>query len=242
MSAVQDGRERALAEAFVSLADTLVADYDVIELLHRLATECVDLLPVDAAGLLLSDQRGALRVVASSGEEARLLELFEVQEDEGPCLDCFRTGQQISVADLREVDTWPGFAARAQQAGFRAVHALPLRLRSEVVGALNLFGVEPGGLRSDELRVGQALADVATIGILQERAIRHRDVLAEQLEVALHSRVAIEQAKGVLAERHQLDMDVAFALLRNYARASSQRLSDLARGVVEGNAQVPAPH
>ena len=239
---VQDHRERALAEAFVGLADTLVADYDVIELLHRLATECVDLLPVDAAGLLLSDQRGALRVVASSSEEARLLELFEVQEDEGPCLDCFHTGQPVSVADLRKVDTWPRFAVHAQEAGFRSVHALPLRLRSEVVGALNLFGVEPGGLRSDELRVGQALADVATIGILQERAIRHRDVLAEQLEVALHSRVAIEQAKGVLAERHQLDMDVAFALLRNYARASSQRLSDLARGVVEGNAQVPAPH
>jgi len=242
MSAGRGSREGALAEAFVGLADTLVADYDVIELLHRLATECVDLLRVDAAGLLLSDQRGALRVVASSSEEARLLELFEVQEDEGPCLDCFHTGQPVSVADLRKVDTWPRFAVRAQEAGFRSVHALPLRLRSEVVGALNLFGVEPGGLRSDELRVGQALADVATIGILQERAIRHRDVLAEQLEVALHSRVAIEQAKGVLAERHQLDMDVAFALLRNYARASSQRLSDLARGVVEGNAQVPAPH
>ena len=181
-------------------------------------------------------------MVASSSEEARLLELFEVQEDQGPCLDCFRTGQQVSVTDLREVDTWPRFAVRAQQAGFRSVHALPLRLRSEVVGALNLFGVEPGSLLPDELRVGQALADVATIGILQERAIRRRDILAEQLEVALHSRVVIEQAKGVLAERNQLDMDVAFALLRDYARATNQRLSNLARGVVEGSATIPAPH
>jgi transcriptional regulator with GAF, ATPase, and Fis domain len=230
----QEGRERVLAEAFVSLADTLVTDFDVIDLLHRLCTDSVTLLPVDAAGLMLSDQRGTLRVVSSSTEQAHLLELFQLQANEGPCLDCFRTSRQIVSPDLGHETHWPRFVTHARQAGYRSVHALPLRLRSETIGALNLFSSTPGALSPHALRVGQALADVATIGILQERALHRQEVLAEQLQAALNSRVIIEQAKGMLAERGQIDLPQAFALLRSHARSRQQRLSDLARDVVNG--------
>jgi len=232
MSADQGTRERALAEAFVTLADTLVADYDVIDVLHQLTVECVELLRVDAAGLLLSDQRGNLQMAAASTERARVVELFQLQNDEGPCLDCFRTSRPIAAPDLRGMTEWPRFIAHTLDSGFRSVHAVPMRLRTETIGALNLFGIEPRALGPNELRIAQALADVATIGILQERAIRRRDVLAEQLQLALNSRVIIEQAKGVLAERGQLEMDRAFELLRRHARSSRQRLSDVALGVV----------
>jgi len=231
MSAEQGIRERALAEAFVTLADTLVADYDVIDVLHQLTIECVELLPVDAAGLLLSDQRGTLQMAAASTERARVVELFQLQSDEGPCLDCFRTSRPIAAPDLRGMTEWPRFIAHTLDTGFRSVHAVPMRLRTETIGALNLFGIQPRALGPDELRIAQALADVATIGILQERAIHRRDVLAEQLQVALNSRVIIEQAKGVLAERGQLEMERAFEVLRRYARSTQQRLSDVALGV-----------
>jgi transcriptional regulator with GAF, ATPase, and Fis domain len=230
----QEGRERVLTEAFVSLADTLVTDYDVIDLLHRLCSETVTLLPVDAAGLLLSDQRGTLRVVSSSTEQVHLVELFQLQANEGPCLDCFRTSRQVVSADLGLESRWPRFVEHARQAGYRSVHSLPLRLRTETIGGLNLFGRTVGALSAHALRVGQALADVATIGILQERAVRRQEVLAEQLQAALNSRVVIEQAKGMLAERGQIDLPQAFALLRSHARARQQRLSDLARDVVNG--------
>lgn len=234
MSTDRENRAASLAEAFVVLADTLVDDYDVIELLHRLATYCVRLLSVDAAGLLLSDQRGNLRVVSSSTEQVRLVELFQVEADEGPCLECFRTGKPVAVPDLRAaVARWPRFAVRADEEGFRSVHALPLRLRTEVVGALNLFRTDPGLLPPGDVRIGQALADVATISILQERAVHRRDVLAEQLQAALNSRVIIEQAKGVLAERGDIDMGAAFAALRDYARRNNRLLSDVARAVVD---------
>jgi transcriptional regulator with GAF, ATPase, and Fis domain len=232
--AAQEGRERVLTEAFVSLADTLVTDFDVIDLLHRLCSDSVTLLPVDAAGLMLSDQRGTLRVVSSSTEQAHLVELFQLQANEGPCLDCFHTSQQVVSADLGHEARWPRFVAHARQAGYRAVYALPLRLRSETIGGLNLFGSTPGELSGHALRVGQALADVATIGILQERAVRRHEVLAEQLQGALNSRVIIEQAKGMLAERGRIDLAQAFALLREHARSRQQRLSDLARDVVNG--------
>ena len=230
----QEGRERVLTEAFVSLADTLVTDYDVIDLLHRLCSDSVRLLPVDAAGLMLSDQRGALRVVSSSTEQAHLVELFQLEANEGPCVACFRTSLQVFSADLGHEVRWPRFVERARQAGYRSVHALPLRLRSETIGVLNLFVRTPGVLAPQALRVGQALADVATIGILQERALRRQEVLAEQLQAALNSRVIIEQAKGMLAERAQIDLSEAFTLLRTHARARQQRLSDLARDVVSG--------
>ena len=240
MSAEQVNRDQALAKAFVTLADTLVADYDVIDVLHQLTLECVALLRVDAAGLLLSDQRGTLQITAASTERARVVELFQLQSDEGPCLDCFRTSRPIAAPDLRERSDWPRFSAHTLESGYRSVHALPMRLRSETIGALNLFRVEPGALEPEELQIAQALADVATIGILQERSIRRREVVAEQLQVALNSRVIIEQAKGVLAERGQLDMDRAFQLIRGYARSTNQLLSVVALSIVDGTTTAEA--
>jgi GAF domain-containing protein len=229
------GHEQQLSEAFVSLADSLVADYDVADLLHRLADHCVTLLDIAAAGLMLSDQRGSLQVVAASSETSRLLELFQLQHDEGPCLDCYRDGTAITVADVAEAaDRWPIFAAETLAAGYRSVHALPMRLRDEVIGTLNLFDTRAGRLDDAHARVGQALADVATIAILQERAIRHHEVLAEQLQHALTSRIVIEQAKGVLAERGGLDMAAAFERLRRHARNTNTRLTELAHGIVDG--------
>jgi len=230
-----------LADVFVELADTLVDDFDVIEFLHVLAERCVELLGVSAAGLLLTDQQGALQLVAASSERTRLLELFQLQTDQGPCVDCFRTGEPVSVTDLPAAGRWPRFSAAAAEVGFAAVHALPMRLRDEVIGALNLFDTEPVELNSGTLRIGQALADVATIGLLQQRAIHRRDVLTEQLQTALSSRILIEQAKGVLAERHHLDLDTAFTLLRSNARSRSRRLSDLAQAIVDGTAQLSSP-
>src|SRR5580693_3068486 len=201
-----------LSETFVELTDTLVDDFDVIDFLHVLTGRSAALLDVSAVGLLLADQRGELRVVAASSEAARLLELFQLQSDQGPCLDCFRSGQPVTATDLGTDQRWPRFAAAATQTGFGAVQALPMRLREQVIGALNLFRAAPGVFDLADVRVGQALADVATIGLLHERNMRRSDTLNEQLQTALNSRVVIEQAKGKLAERLGLDMDQAFNL------------------------------
>jgi GAF domain-containing protein len=232
-----------LSDTFVELADTMVADFDVIDFLHQLARRSVALLSASAAGVLLAGAGGELRVAASSSEEAGLLELFQLQNDQGPCLDCFRTGQPVTAADLaRSGQRWPRFAAAAAEAGFRSVEARPMRLREEVIGTLNLFRADPGPWDPAELRVGQALADVATVGLLHERNLRRSDTLAEQLQRALNSRVVIEQAKGKLAERLSLDMDQAFNLLRDYARSSNQRLTDVARHFIStANADFPPP-
>jgi transcriptional regulator with GAF, ATPase, and Fis domain len=225
-----------LSETFVELTDTMVVDFDMIDFLQMLTDRSVKLLDVSAAGLLLADPRGELRVVAASSEAARLLELFQIQNDQGPCLDCFRTGQPVTAADLdSEAERWPRFAPAARRAGFAAVQALPMRLRDQVIGALNLFRTSPGTFDLADIRVGQALADVATISLLHERSLRHSDTLNEQLQAALNSRVVIEQAKGKLAERLGLDMGQAFALLRDYARNHNLRLSDLAQAVIDGN-------
>jgi GAF domain-containing protein len=231
--------EIQLADVFVELADTLVDDFDVIDFLHVLSTRCVTLLGVSAAGLLLTDEQDRLQVLAASSEQTRLLELFQVQTDQGPCLDCFRTGQPVSVTDLSAGGRWPRFAAAAAEVGFAAVHALPMRLRSEVIGALNLFDDKPTTLDHERRRIAQALADVATIGLLQQRAIRRRDALTEQLQTALNSRVLIEQAKGVLAERLRVDVDEAFTILRAAARRGNRRLSELAQGIVDGTEPWP---
>ncbi|WP_328851296.1 GAF and ANTAR domain-containing protein [Micromonospora globbae] len=233
--------EIQLSDVFVEMADTLVDDFDVIEFLHVLADRCVQLLGVSAAGLVVTDRQDNLQVVAASSERTRRLELFQLQTDQGPCVDCFRTGQPVSVIDVRVAShRWPRFAAAAAEVGFTAVHALPMRLRSEVIGALSLFDTRPGALDEGRVRIGQALADVATIGLLQQRAIHHRDILTEQLQTALNSRVLIEQAKGVLAERLQVDVGEAFALLRNGARSRNRRLSDLAQAIVDGSEQLPS--
>ena len=187
--------ERLVAEAFVELADTLVDDFDVMDFLHQVTVRCAQVLGVSAAGVLLADQRGALRVAAASTEQTRLLELLQLQTDQGPCPECFHTGRPIAVADLSAAtNRWPRFTAEARRAGFASVHALPMRLRTDIIGALNLFGSRPGALDQDTLRLGQALADVATIGLLQARAIHHRETVAEQLQTALNSRIIIEQA------------------------------------------------
>jgi GAF domain-containing protein len=224
-----------LADTFVELTDTMVADFDVIDFLHVLTDRSVQLLDVSAAGLLLADPRGELRVVAASSEAARLLELFQLQNDQGPCLDCFRSGQPVAADLGAEAERWPRFAAAAQQAGFAAVQALPMRLRDQVIGALNLFRATPGAFDPADVRVGQALADVATISLLHERGMRRSDTLNEQLQSALNSRVVIEQAKGKLAERLGVDMNQAFSLLRGHARSRNLRLSDLAEAVIDGS-------
>ncbi|TMR36115.1 GAF and ANTAR domain-containing protein [Nonomuraea zeae] len=202
--------------------------------MHGLAEQCVDLLGVDAVGLLVTDQRGRLQVMGASSEQTRLLELFQLQNDQGPCLVCFRSGRPVHCADLTgpQAGAWPRFAEQARLAGFRAVSAFPMRLREQVIGAMNLFQLHPGELDAGTAGLAQAMADIATIGLLQERAIRESEVLSEQLHRALDSRVVIEQAKGMLGERHALPMDEAFTLLRSHARSSHQNLTDLARSMV----------
>ena len=232
-----------LSDTFIELADTMVADFDVIEFLHLLTDRSVALLGASAAGVMLADPRGELRVAAASSEEAGLLELFQLQNDQGPCLECFRTGRAVTATDLAgPAPRWPRFAEAAVRSGFATVEALPMRLRDQVIGALNLFRAAPGGLDPADLRIAQALADVATIGLLHERNVRRRETVSEQLQAALNSRVIIEQAKGKLAERLGIDMDRAFAMLRDYARNTNQHLTDIARNfVTAGTADFPPP-
>jgi transcriptional regulator with GAF, ATPase, and Fis domain len=223
-------REQRLAEVFVELADTLVEEFDVVDFLQTLTERCVELVDTDAAGLMLDDQRGNLRVVAYTDESARLLELFELQKAEGPCLDCFATGQVIANVDLTASRSrWPVFTE------FAYSHALPLRLRRQVVGALNLFTVERRALTDDHLAVAQGMADIATISLLHERALRDQFVLAEQLQTALHSRIVIEQAKGVLSARAAISVSEAFRRLRTHARRTGEQLTTVAEAVVTGS-------
>lgn len=229
-------REQLLVTTFVDLADTLVADFDVIEFLHTLATRSVELLDADAAGIVLADDDGGLHVMASSTEEARLLELYELRNDEGPCLDCYRTGLPVGRPDPTAMHTrWPVFTERLRELGFRSAHALPMRLRGTTIGALNLFRAAPGHLSDAALGIGQALADVATVGLMQERAIAASERLAIQLQHALTSRIQLEQAKGVLAQRTGLPMGQAFQLMRDYARNRGKRLGDVAAQIIEGS-------
>ena len=229
-------REVLLARTLVELADTLVADFDVVELLTRLADRCVEVLGVGAAGLMLAGPDGELRVMASSSEAMRVLELFELQAEEGPCLDCYRSGGPVSEEDLAAAGTrWPRFAPEALAAGFCSVQALPMRLRGAVIGALNLFHLEPGEMAAADSDSAQALADVATIAILQHRASLEAQVLNQQLQHALNSRVVIEQAKGMVAERSGLNVQLAFSALRTYARNHNLRLVDVAESVIDGS-------
>ncbi|MEX5717429.1 GAF and ANTAR domain-containing protein [Geodermatophilus maliterrae] len=228
-------REQAVAETFVELADTLVAEFDLVDFLHTLIERTVTLLDGDAGGIMLADQRGGLQAMAATSHEVRLVELFELQSDEGPCLEAFRTGQSVTKADLGEMRRdWPDFTARLEQAGFSSAQAVPMRLRDEVIGAVNVFRVATGALSEADMRLARALADVATVGLLQERTIRSRDLLAEQLQAALNSRVLIEQAKGVLAERTGIEVGEAFTVLRAHARRTGVPLHALAAQVVSG--------
>jgi GAF domain-containing protein len=234
-------REALLARTLVELADTLVADFDVVELLTLLADRCVELLDVGAAGLMLAGPDGELRVMASSSEAMRVLELFELQSQEGPCLDCYHSGRPVTDQDLAMVTSrWPLFAAETVAAGFRSVLALPLRWRGTVIGALNLFHVEPGEMGGPDIEAAQALADVATIAILQHRAYLEAQAVSQQLQHALNSRIVIEQAKGMVAQRQGLNMEQAFSALRTHARNHNRRLVEVAEAVISGSLAPPA--
>lgn len=230
-----------LAEVFVEVADTLVDEFDLIEFLQMVSARTSDLVDARAAGLLLADENNRLHLMAASNEGAQMLEIFQIQTHEGPCQDCYRQGRPVINADLRTAtDRWPRFAPRAVAAGYRSVHAFPLRLRQQVIGALNLFGTNAEEMAPQDICVVQALADVATIGLLQERTIRHREVLTAQLQAALESRIVIEQAKGALAQIHGTTPDQAFDRLRSYCRAHNARLGKVARAVVHDPKSVPA--
>lgn len=231
----QETREQRLSRTFVTLADSLVAGFDVVELLEELVEGSVRLFDILSAGIMLSDQRGNLRVLANTSETSQMLELLELQNDEGPCLEAFRGGTLVASPSLvDEIDRWPRFVPEAVAHGVGAAYALPLRLRDDTLGAMNLFCPPKHELPSADLEAAQALADVATIAILSHRAIRAKTHLAEELQTALNSRVTIEQAKGVLAERGQLDMGAAFQVLRRHARDTRQQLSDVAADIVSG--------
>ena len=229
-------REDRVSRAFVALADSLVDDYDIIDLLDQLTAHCVSLLAADSAGVLLGDARRELRVVASSSEDAQTMDLLQLQSDQGPCLDSYQSLTQVRIPDLADAaDRWPAFVTMVERhGGYRSVHAIPLRLRGQAIGALNLFHRNPGALPEPDLALAQALADVATIGILSERSIRHGEVLAEQLQTALNSRVVIEQAKGVIAHSLGIAVDTAFERLRRYSRTNNRRLAEVAREIIDG--------
>jgi GAF domain-containing protein len=228
-------REQELLKAFIEFADTIVDEYDVVEFLHRLATRCVELVDASEAGIMLADRDGTLHYIASSSERMRLIELFELQHDEGPCLDAFREGVAVHGSLTGDAHArWPHFAPHAQEVGFASVSALPMRLRTEVIGALNLFSSSAGPLSEEDREVAQALADIATIGILQERALSDAHVVTSQLEGALESRVVIEQAKGIVAERAGVPIDEAFGLVRAYARTHNRLLRQTAQEIIDG--------
>ena len=229
-------REQLLVETFVTLADTLVDDYDVIDFLQVLAEGCVDLLDVTAAGIMLADAEGSLRHAACSSEQMRLVELFELQVAQGPCFDAFRDQTAVVSNSIDETERrWPKFAPGAVEHGFVFVSAVPMRLRARSVGALNMFATDRHGLTGADMRVAQGLADVATIGILQQRAIDDANELAGHLEAALDSRIVIEQAKGVLAQHDHISVDEAFARIRGFARSNHLLLSATARDIVAGS-------
>jgi transcriptional regulator with GAF, ATPase, and Fis domain len=229
-----------LATVFVEMADTLVDEFDLIDFLHTVTGRSAELTEASAAGLLLADHQGRLQFMAATEESAELLELFQVQHHQGPCQDAYGRGVPVINADLTEAaDRWPLFAPRAVAAGFRSVHAIPLRCRREVIGALNLFSTDVGLLEPADVLIVQALADVATIGLLQERAIHRGAVLTEQLQGALNSRVIIEQAKGAIAQQHGIGVDRAFELLRTYCRRHHLRLGETAQDILTDPDSIP---
>jgi transcriptional regulator with GAF, ATPase, and Fis domain len=228
-------RQERVTEVLVELADTLVAGFDVIDFLHTLAERSVELLAADAAGLMLANQKGHLEVVAASSEEARVLELFELQSSQGPCMDCFTSGQPLVNVDVAQLaDRWPLFVQAASAGGYRSAHALPLRLRGQVIGAMNLFCISETPLSPDDVALGQGMADIATISLLQQRRALEHDVLTEQLQSALNTRIVIEQAKGVLSERAGIPLGTAFSLMRARARSTQQPLTAVAYAVLDG--------
>jgi GAF domain-containing protein len=237
MSDYHDGgpdRQTLTASTFVELVDTLVDEFDVIDLLTVLASRCVDLLEAAAAGILLADASGHLRVMAASTEQIAVLELFQVQNEQGPCMDSFRTGQVVVAPDLTRGSPWPLLAAESKGGGYPTVCAGPLRLRDVILGCLNLFMTNGVSLSSGDIHLAQALADVASIAIVQDQAARDAAIREDRLQHALNSRIAIEQAKGMLAERGNVDMDEAFKRLRSFARNHNRGLTEVAQSLATG--------
>jgi GAF domain-containing protein len=227
---VQD-RDRLLARTFVRLADTLVDDFDIVEFLHELCTDVVQLVGAETAGVMLADSQGGLRLLASSEERMRILELFELQSQQGPCVDAFRTRETVAATLADGEQRWPNFSPYAAELGFQYMCAVPLQLRDITIGALNLFRASDDTFAEADLEIAQAMAKVAATGLLQQRTLTDRQLLSEQLAAALQSRVVIEQAKGVLAEYLGISVDDAFLRLRGHARNRNRKLTDLARDV-----------
>ncbi len=234
-------RESRLNAAFVMVADTLTADYDVVDLLHTLAKVCTEIVSARAGGLMLVDGGGHLQIVASTSESAEVVEILQLAAGAGPCLDCFAAGEQISVSDLAASGgQWPAFREAALRQGFLAVHCIPMRLRGDTIGAMSLFRTSLGALSRRDGAAAQALADVATIGILQERVAAHAQLVSEQLRRALESRVVIEQAKGAISQGNGTSMDESFALLRRYARNHNLTIRAVAADVTDRSLSVHA--
>jgi GAF domain-containing protein len=231
---MNDITQQRLLETFVTLADTLIDDYDVVDLLQFLVDTCRDVLDTTAAGILLADARGDLEVVASTSEASRLVEMMQLSAEKGPCIESFRSGRRVSVPDIdASKDEWWQFRGSALAQGFRSMDALPLRLRDATIGTLNLLRSTPGAAPEESILAAQAFADVATIGILHERTLRESAILSEQLQAALNSRIIIEQAKGVVSHTRGVSIDEAFTLMREYARSHSIGLSIVAARLVD---------
>jgi len=230
-----------LSDLFVEVADTLVDEFDLVDFLHHVTSSAAEITTSTAVGLMLADHDGTLRFMASSSEDARLLDLFQLQNAEGPCLDAHRTGEEVPDIIIESAaDRWPVFAPRATELGFGAAHCFPLRLRDQTIGAMNIFRTEPRRLEDEERRVARALADVATIGLMQERAVRRAEELTEQLQFALNSRIVIEQAKGAVARALDIGVDEAFSVIRGYARGRRRPLTEVARETVENRQALQA--
>jgi GAF domain-containing protein len=238
----QPNRETLISETFLRLADTLVEDFDIIDMLTTLADRTVELVDTQAAGILLADANDGLHVVAASSEQARLLELFQLQSDEGPCLEAYKTGRAVIVPELRTtLDRWPRFTPYAVGAGFESVCALPLRLRGAIIGALNLFHVTSDALPAADIDLAQALGDIASIAILQARAAAEAQLHGQHLQHALDSRIVIEQAKGMIAQLEHTDMDAAFMRIRAHARNTNTQLTVVAAAIVNGELTLDQP-
>jgi transcriptional regulator with GAF, ATPase, and Fis domain len=227
-------REEKLLATFVKLADTLVADYDVVDLLQNLVDICENLLDTAAAGILLAAANGELEVIVSTSEASWLVETMQLAAEAGPCIESFQTGRVVSLPDIAQApEAWALFRDSALKQGFASVHAIPLRLRETTIGTLNLLRETAGELETSDAMAAQAFADVATIGILHERSLRETSVLADQLQTALNRRTIIEQAKGVVAHTNGVPMDEAFGLIRNYARSHQLPISQVAARLVD---------
>jgi anti-anti-sigma factor len=225
-------RDTLVTTTFVEIVEALVHDFDIVDVLTTLTTRCVDLLDAAAAGILLADGTGRLRVIGASTDQVEALELFQIQNEEGPCLDCYTTGKVVAANDLVAASPWPSFATRCSSAGYASVYAVPLRFNSEILGCLNLFMTAVSGLSVAEVALAQALADVATLAIAQSESHREPGIAGDRLQRALDGRIAIEQAKGMIAEHAGIDLHDAFQVLRTFARDNHRALTEVADALV----------